>query len=46
MTNNYYQSYKEKLKKKACERYRKLSEEGKDKRRKKVRDRYQNFPGE
>ena len=37
--NQYYQKYKEKLLTKAHERYQNLSEEEKDKRRKKIRDR-------
>ena len=36
MTTNYYQKHKEKLKKKARERYQNLSEEEKDKRQKKT----------
>ena len=39
MVNKYYQKHKEKLLTKAHERYQNLSEEEKDKRRKKVRDR-------
>ena len=36
MTNRYYQKHKERLRKKACEKYQDLSEEEKDKRRKKA----------
>ena len=35
MVNNYYQKHKEKLRKEARERYQHLSEEKKEKRRKK-----------
>ena len=42
MTNNYYEKNKEKLRKKAPERYQSLSEEEKDKRQKKDQERYQN----
>ena len=40
VVNNYYQKHKEKLWKEARERYQNRSEEEKDKRRKKVGDRY------
>ena len=40
MVNKYYQKHKEKLWKEARERYQNRSEEEKDKRRKKVGDRY------
>ena len=46
MTNNYYEKNKEKLRKKAPERYQSLSEEEKDKRQKKDQERYQNWPKE
>ena len=36
MTNRYYQKHKERLQKKAREKYQDLSEEEKDKRRKKA----------
>ena len=39
MRNNYYQKHKEKLWKRACEKYN-LSEEEKDKRQEKTQDRY------
>ena len=42
MLNKYYQKHKERLQKKARERYQNLSEEEKDKRREEVRDRYKN----
>ena len=42
MVNCYYQKHKERLRKKARERYQNLSEEEKDKIRKKARERYQN----
>ena len=40
MVNYYYQKHKERLRKKARERYQNLSEEEKDKIRKKARERY------
>ena len=40
MVNCYYQKHKERLRKKARERYQNLSEEEKDKIRKKARERY------
>ena len=40
MGNKYYQRHIEKLRKKARKRYQNLSEEEKDKSRKKVQDRY------
>ena len=40
MGNYYYQKHKERLRKKARERYQNLSEEEKDKIRKKARERY------
>ena len=40
MLNKYYQKHKERLQKKARERYQNLSEEEKDKRWKKARERY------
>ena len=40
--NNYYQKNKEKLSKKACERYQNLSEEEKDKKRQYARRRCRN----
>ena len=43
MTNNYYQKRKKILEKEAYKRYQDLSEEKKDKRRKKVQERYQNL---
>ena len=43
MVNKYYQKHKERLRKKAHERYRNLSEEEKDKMHKKVQDRYKNL---
>ena len=43
MANKYYQKNKEKLQKKAFERYQNLSEEEKDKRQKKARVGYQNL---
>ena len=43
MVNKYYQKQKERLQKKARERYQNLSEEEKDKRQKKSQERYQNF---
>ena len=43
MTNNYYQKRKKILEKEAYERHQDLSEEKKDKRRKKVQERYQNL---
>ena len=50
MTNNYYQKHKEKLQKEALEiseaRDQNLSEEEKDKARKKVLERYQNLTEE
>ena len=46
MVIKYYQKHKERLQKKARERYQDLSEEEKDKRRKKARERYQNFTEE
>ena len=46
MTNNYYEKNKEKLRKKAPERYQSLSEEEKDKRQKKDWERYQNWTKE
>ena len=46
MENNYYQKYKERLRKEAHERYQNLSEDEKDKRGKKARERYQNFTKE
>ena len=39
MISKYYQKHKERLRKEAHERYLNLSEEGKDKRRKKARER-------
>ena len=42
MVNCYYHKHKERLRKKARERYQNLSEEEKDKIRKKARERYQN----
>ena len=42
MVNYYYLKHKERLRKKARERYQNLSEEEKDKIRKKARERYQN----
>ena len=42
MTNNYYQKWKERLRKEACEKYQDLSEE-KDKRLKKAQGKYQNL---
>ena len=41
MTNNDYQKHKERLRKKAREKYQNLSEEEKDKRQKRTRERYQ-----
>ena len=50
MTNNYYQKHKERLRKEALEiseaRDQNLSEEEKDKARKKVLERYQNLTEE
>ena len=46
MVNNYYQKHKERLRKKAWERYQNLSEEEKDKIRKKAWESYQNFAEE
>ena len=43
MINMYYQKHKERLQKKASERYQNLSAEEKDKSRKKARERYHNF---
>ena len=43
---NKYQKHKERLLKEARERYQYLSEEEKDKRQKKVWDRYKNLPEE
>ena len=40
MVNKYYQKYKEKLQKEARERYQNLSEEEKEKKAIKARDRY------
>ena len=40
MVNKYYQKQKERLLKEARERYQNLSEEEKDKRQKKTRERY------
>ena len=40
MVNKYYQKHKERLQKDAHERYQNLSEEGKDKRQKKVQKIY------
>ena len=40
MANKYHQKHKERLQKGARERYQNLSEEEKDKRRKKVQDKY------
>ena len=39
----WYQKHKERLQKEACKRCQNLSEEVKDKRPKKVRERYQHF---
>ena len=46
MVNKYYQKHKEKLRKKAFERYQNLSEEEKHKSPQKARERYQNFTRE
>ena len=43
MANNCYQKHKERLRKEARKKYQNLSEEEKDKRWKKVPERYQNF---
>ena len=43
IATNYYQKYKEKLRKKDRKRYQNLSEEEKDKRQKKVWERPQNL---
>ena len=40
MVNKYYQIHKQKLREKAREIYQNLSEEAKEKRQKKARDRY------
>ena len=40
MVHKYYQKHKERLRKEAPERYENLSEEEKDKRRKKARERF------
>ena len=46
MADNYYQKHKERLRKKARERYQNLLEEEKDKRWKKARERCQNLTEE
>ena len=46
MANKYYQNYKERLQKEACERYQNFLEEEKRKWRKKIRERYQNLSEE
>ena len=46
MTNNYYQIFKERLRKEAGKKYQNLSKEKKEKRWKKVRERYQNLSEE
>ena len=46
MAIKYYPKHKEKLRKKAHERYQNLPEEEKDKRWKKAQERYQNFTEE
>ena len=46
MANKYYQEYKQRLQKEACEKYQNLSKEEKSKRQKKTRKRYQNLTEE
>ena len=46
MVTGYYQNNKEKLSKKACERYQNLSEEEKDKNRQYACERYRNLSEE
>ena len=46
MTNKYYQKHKQKLSKEGRKRYQTLSEEEKDKRREKARERSQNLTKE
>ena len=46
ITNNYCQKHKERLRKKAREKYQNLSEVERDIRQKKVRERYQSFTEE
>ena len=46
ITNNYCQKHKERLRKKAREKYQNLSEVERDIRQKKVRERYQGFTEE
>ena len=43
VTNNYYQKYKEKLSKKAREKYQNLSEEKRDKMHRYALERYRNL---
>ena len=43
MVNKYYQKKQRKASKKGCERYQNLSDEEKEKRRKKAQDRYKSL---
>ena len=45
MVNKYYQKHKERLRKEVRERYQNLSEEEKDKRRKKAQENISKFYG-
>ena len=46
MVNKYHQKHKERLQKEVHERYQILSGKERDKRRKKILDRYKNLPKE